>query len=941
MSTFLEQMAAAVIAKHGYNLGSVRVLLPTRRACFYFREALRISASGHAMLLPDITTMQDWVTANCGYTKSDNLELLMVMHQIHVGAGGVDDFDLFLPQARTILTDFDEMDMHLVNQEQFFRDLNTIASLTVYEPATELSPRQVNYLHFWQMFKSLYDGLHLHIAQTHKTYTGHTYRVVAERAGDIIRAGESFTWVGGFNGLTKAEEAIVHAFIESGKGEVVWDADEYYVKDNFQEAGIFFRKYLQKWKDITPTFIGNSINSEEKKIEIISVARNIGMARLTASILQENFTTPFFKKAWVPEDTAIIILDEKLLQPLQFALHKNLGPYNISMGLSLGKSRVAELFLRLFEMHERAEKFTREGKTIRMYHKDVIALLQHPLAFTLLGKGFPFLDTIVTIRRNNMVFLSTGKLKSLVPGSETAVTKLFFAETDTTLYLQALTGIAKTLTDYFTVNRKGEELTYAHHILQIITHIAEHIATGKTNAAVYSVRALLKDELRNTRIPFEGEPLKGFQLMGLMETRCLDFKHVIVLSMNEGMLPAGKNLKSYVPHPLRNKSLFSSQEKDSISAYLFYRLLHHAEDLVVMYNTEGSEMGGGEKSRYILQLQHELKKKNPLADIAEKTLAVAKATEQPGEITGAAKTAELLERLRQIMTVKGISPTAIATYVTCKYKYYLRYLLGLREQDEIEETMEANTMGTAIHAVFEAVYEDVTGKPLEISWVRQVAKDHQRIEEALQRGFNQRFDNDALMQGENHLYYSISLKMIELFFANEIKQLEELKENSSSLTVLAVEELLDSTVQVGDIPVLIKGTSDRIELEGSILRIADFKSGKSGRVDLKQEELDLIFTDRKYAKHAQLLTYALAYTLKYPQTPFPIKSGIYWLQDMGKGFDALTIDGDSLLGRDAIMHFQELLRTLFAEMLDPAVPFLKTEDRDACRFCDFRGICKR
>ncbi len=293
------------------------------------------------------------------------------------------------------------------------------------------------------------------------------------------------------------------------------------------------------------------------------------------------------------------------------------------------------------------------------------------------------------------------------------------------------------------------------------------------------------------------------------------------------------------------------------------------------------------------------------------------------------------------MTVKGISPTAIATYVTCKYKYYLRYLLGLREQDEIEETMEANTMGTAIHAVFETVYKEVTGKPLEINWVKQVAKDNKRIEEALQIGFNKRFDNDALMQGENHLYYSISLKMIELFFNNEIHQLEELKANNSSLTVVAVEELLDSTVQVGDVPVLIKGTSDRIELEGNILRIADFKSGKSGKVELKQEELDLIFTDKKYAKHAQLLTYALAYTLKYPETPFPIKSGIYWLQDMAKGFDALTINGDDLLSKEMIQHFQELLRSLFAEMLDPGTPFLKTDDRDACRYCDFKGICKR
>lgn len=923
---FLPKVAAEIFAQHGKNLSHVHVVLPTHRACYFFRKALL--EKGETMWLPKISTLSDWVENNSGLQKIDQLTEIMQLHQLYLQLGKNESLDEFIPLGRTLCSDFEEIDMHLVKPDWFFRELRNLAAMKVYEPATALTSSQLDYLKFWERFEKLYTTLRSNLLAESKGNNGMMFRKVAENITDIAKPLNNF-YIVGFDGLTKAEEVIVQHLHALNKATVYWDTDEYYIKNSEREAGYFFRKYFAEWKG-NMKYFEKQITTTQKEIEIVSVARSVGQAKVAVEIISNKLKLSNENAI----NTALILPDEKLLQPLQYLLPNSLSKYNLTMGLPVSRSLAGEFFLLLFRLHESAERISHRSKKQKLYYKDLIAILQHPFSKSLF-QNFNIQQAITDIRKKNIVFIDSAYFAKSYADFPTDVLAFLFHENNSENYLNQLTKFAHQLIDNLKQIADSEiELEFLLKIADAVHTVAKTISNH--SLLPKTIRALLTDEFKNHRVPFEGEPAEGLQIMGLMESRCLDFENVIVFSANEGVIPSGRFSKSYIPHPLRNAAMFSHTQKDAKAAYLFYRLLHRAKRIFLLYDTEGNNLGGGEKSRFILQLQYELAKEAKEVNITESVYSVSPPQVSASPHISVMKNESIFNKLKENLNY-GLSPSALSSFVNCSLQYYFRYIANLKEPDDVEENMESNTMGTAIHYVLEEIYKPLIGKEISLDWLEKTLQQTTRIEALLKEGFKDRFDDDALMQGKNHLQFRLSLKMIYSFLQNEIERIKA----GEKISIVALESPLEASLNIGDEWVKIKGIADRIEWQNRTLTIVDFKSGKAKSAALKKEEENAIFEKPELRVQFQLLVYAWAYLKMHPETSLNIQSGIFWLQKTKNGFDNLSIGGNSLLSLQHIQSFEKNLQLLLAKLLDKDLPFAQTEDIKRCEYCAYKRICNR
>lgn len=923
---FLPKVAAEIYAQHGKNLSHVHVLLPTHRACYFFRKALL--EKGETMWLPKISTLSDWVEKNSGLQKIDPLTEIMQLHQLYSQLGKNDSLDEFIPLGRTLCSDFEEIDMHLVKPDWFFRELRNLAAMKVYEPATALTASQLDYLKFWEQFEKLYTTLRSNLLAESKGNSGMMFRKVAENITDIAKPLKNF-YIVGFDGLTKAEEVIVQHLHVLNKATVYWDTDEYYIKNSEREAGYFFRKYFAEWKG-NMKYCEKQITTTQKEIEIVSVARSVGQAKVAVEIITNKLKLSNENAI----NTALILPDEKLLQPLQYLLPNSLSKYNLTMGLPVSRSLAGEFFLLLFRLHESAERISHRSKKQKLYYKDLIAILQHPFSKSLF-QNFNIQQAISDIRKKNIIFIDQAYFAKSYADFPTDVLTFLFHESNSANYLNQLANFAHQLIDNLKQIADSEiELEFLLKIADAVHTVAKTI--NHHSLLPKTIRTLLTDEFKNHRVPFEGEPAEGLQIMGLMESRCLDFENVIIFSANEGVIPSGRFSKSYIPHPLRNAAMFSHTQKDAKAAYLFYRLLHRAKRIFLLYDTEGNNLGGGEKSRFILQLQYELAKEAKQVNITESVYSVSPPQVSAPPHISVIKNESIFNKLKENLNY-GLSPSALSAFVNCSLQYYFRYIAHLKEPDDVEENMESNTMGTAIHHVLEEIYKPLIGKEISLDWLENTLQQTAKIEALLKEGFKDRFDDDALMQGKNHLQFRLSLKMIYSFLQNEIARIKA----GEKISIVALESPLEASLKVGDEWVKIKGIADRIEWQNRTLTIVDFKSGKAKSAALKNEEENAIIEKPELRVQFQLLVYAWTYLKMHTEISLPIQSGIFWLQKTKNGFDNLSIGGNSLLSLQYIQSFENNLQQLLAKLIDKDLPFAQTEDLKRCEYCAYKRICNR
>jgi len=413
----------------------------------------------------------------------------------------------------------------------------------------------------------------------------------------------------------------------------------------------------------------------------------------------------------------------------------------------------------------------------------------------------------------------------------------------------------------------------------------------------------------------------------MLETRNIDFKNVILLSTNEGTLPAGKTFNSFIPYDIKKDDTYNLPthlEKDAVYAYHFYRLLQNARSISIVYNTETSEFGSGEQSRFVTQIQHELKEFDNIT-INKHLVTYPSLGRNSAEIE-VQKTEEILDKLKDQL-INGISPSALITYINCPLDFYFKYVLGVREADEVEETIDHSTFGTYVHDSLEILYKPFVGKNITIGDLKLMLK---KIHKVVVDVFSKEFSDKELKSGKNLLTLNIAQNYITTFVNREIKFVENLNE---SLFIISLEEGLKSKIQVNGIPVLLKGKSDRIDAYGNQIRIIDYKTGLVEKNELQLKHMDDVLNTNK-SKAFQLLMYALMYSKTNRLNEAELTSGIVSFRKLSSGYMSFGINKNQVIDNEIIVEFEILLIKILKEILDVNISFKHTSDAKWCDFCE-------
>lgn len=943
MPAFLEKFTEHIYSAYGNSIGDLCIVLPNRRAILYIRHYLS-KMLDKTSFLPDFFAIEDFVAHCSGLIISDPLRDHFSLYGIHREIEGKNarPIERFFPYASWMLSDFNDIDMHLVDRHELFTYLSDVKAMSVWNPdGRPLSEFQKKYLEFFRSLEKYYDGLDAVHSKKGMAYQGKAYRRLASEIED---SSKNWTWdriiFAGFNALTPSEEKIINYLLQSGQAEAFWDADSYYIDNPVQEAGAFLRKYFSSMKQQPPRWTEDNF-SGEKKITITGIPQHAGQLKHAGEILKKLAE----EKASL-DSTALVLPDESLLLPMLNSIPAEAGEFNVTMGLSLSQSPLYKLLYAVLNMHRNAEMLSsfKTGGQRAYYSKDLLRLATHPW-FGLLAEGTAggteaLSGSIIGSKR---VFFPADQLQQYFPDPwKKAIGYLAPGKGDTGSIMDSMARLLIDLREKHIRLRqegKGEyvmELEYIFRFSALLERMHQLMREQQSIDSVRTLQMIFQQLSRQERIAFLGEPLQGLQVMGMLETRTLDFDRVIILSVNEGILPSAKLPSSFIPFELKEKfGLPTYRHHNKVFAYHFYRLLQRASEVHLIYNTEAEALGGSEKSRFITQLQHELPRYSNALDISEKILSIPPLQGRKDKAITVEKTPEVLDLLYE-EAKKGFHPSSLSRYIQCPLQFYFARILKIDESEEIEETIDAKLLGTVIHETLRSLME----KHLNSYMNRDIFLAYRKeIRQELGHQFGKHFHRDEISFGRNYLIVNVARHMLDQIFVREASWME----TTAELVLLALEEKLMSGIDNDQVPggrVNLTGTVDRIDRKDGVVRILDYKTGNVVASKLKPENWEKLISDPEHSQAFQLMIYAWLYMKNKPGTE-QIQSGIISLRAPGNGPYMFKSPGTGQLDGEALREFEQVLCALIADILDEGIPFSQTGDEKSCRYCTFREICNR
>jgi len=921
MLTFLEETLHQIKQNHT-DVSSLIFILPNKRAVGYLEYYLKNNTS-KPTFSPKIISIDEFVEELSDINIIDPIELLFKSYTIYLKSNPElekDDFDVYSSWATTLLNDFNEIDRYLVPSESFFNYLSSIQDMNHWYVKEERTTLIENYLKFWNSLNDFYSELKEELLKDNLGYQGLVYRKAAEDIEHYISTqGDKEHVFIGFNALNKAEETIIQELLETGNTEIYWDVDTHFYKDQKHSASLYLRKYKSTWNYYSkkdPQIIGDNFNAE-KKINIVEVQKNIGQVKYIGQLLSELSTEDF-------NNTAIVLADKNLLQPLLQSLPKpkEKRTINISMGLAIKSIPAAVFFELLLSLHNKPSK--------TYYYKNVLAILNHPLSALLIPKNNSLINKI---SKNNLTHLSCSTLCDLHKKNETGILKILFGDwkDDSTIALKNCITILLKLKDIESEMKSGgdeqtmDQIVYykLYTLFNKIEGLNEKFKYLKT---IKTVQILFSELIPTFTLNYKGDnnkinTYKGLQIMGILESRNLDFKNVIIASVNEGVLPPGKTNSSYITYDLKQQyGLPTYSEKDVIYTNHFYRLLHRSNNITLLYNNFSDGLNTGEKSRYISQLQIEGNPNHHLQkNILSPRLSVNKI-----ELKSVPKTEEMMSRIEEI-AAQGFSPSALTSYLRNPMDFYYQRILGISEYQEVEETVAANTLGTIVHDTLESFYEPFEGCLLTTDSLKKMKSE---INNEVERQFDKSFKNGDYKKGENLIIFEVAKRFVSNFINYEISEIKK----GNSIKIIQIESDLVIKVPLSELPfdVTIKGRVDRVDEYNGELRIIDYKTGLVKQSDLEIKEWEGITSDYKYSKLIQVLTYAL---MMQEEIAFEkAEAGIISFKNLNSGF--LKFSKKSIppekgknpeITQKILNLFQDELKKLILEICNPKIPFTEKE----------------
>ncbi len=938
---FLEKIAASYLEKYGNDLHNVTFVFPTRRACLYFMRALQKQTPKDLfMWAPPAYSFDEFIRRLSPLTVPDSLDLIFKLfssYRDHVRTYQK-QFEDFYPWGKMILSDFNDIDKYLVDTGLLFRTLKEFKGVEDFgqQEKTDIYER---YTGFWDDLGKLYRHFNESLRNDGLAYEGMIYRETAETIADIVLGKKTRpeddgftpplpekTVFCGFNALTRSEETIIKHLLDVERGEIYWDVDGYFVEDVNQEAGTFFRKNMDNLKIKEPNWVEDCL-SQEKEITLIGVQSKVSQAKVLGLKLQEMDGVPS-----APDKAAVVLPDETLLFPVLNSLPQVVEQVNISLGFPLQQTPVYSLFSTLIEMQvRRLENRSASGEMEGFYHRDVLSLLNHPYIKPMDHDGInKFIDGM---RNERLVFI---KEEHLNLQSESLM-DLFKTRGDSRELIDYFLHLADYIREFYTEKKPDifpVDYEYIYHFYTLLSRLKDSLEAAQLVLGIRTFRQLFIDIVRNTNLPFTGEPLEGLQVMGMLETQNLDFSHLFILSLNEGHMPPGKSQQSFIPYDVRCiMKLPTYKDRDAIAAYHFYRLLKRSRHITLLYTTEGRGMEKSEKSRFIDQLLIEYADRNPKAKIKHQVIDFSFDTQRPKEIA-VPKSPGIID----IMLKKSYSPSSLLTYLTCRLKFYFTYVLRLFEEDDLLESPDYKLIGDIIHNTLEELYKPylVKGTPL-------TAGDFDAISVVLEKVladiYGKELKTADISTGRNKIVFEVMRKFLEQFFLKERQQ--------KGMTILMLEEKIENILlpfRIGKRHYKAKlgGTIDRLDGVGNnTYRLIDYKTGKVNPLKLDSVE-DLDGPDAVKRKEVfQLLFYRYLLKRSVHKGNFKgdFRLGIYPFKRMYDSLSFVEIGGVDIIDDGMLQRFEEILIRLFRELFDEAEPFTQTEDEKTCQNCPYRDIC--
>ncbi len=901
MQTFISETLKS-IANQQDSFKNTVIVLPSQRAGVFIKQELK--KQGTIGFLPRIINIEEFIEEVSGFTKVDTVQLLFHFYSVYKSIEEKsEEFENFFSWAITVLQDFNEIDQHLVNTKDIFnylRDIERLKKWSVKKPL-EKTKMMESHIGFMEKLGEYYHGFYSYLSQKKIGYQGLIYREATKKIEDYIakHSTTNFYFIG-FNALNKAEEYLFQQLLLQGNTEVYWDIDATFLQKKHL-AGKFIRKYKAEWKYYltNPLLTVSSYFNTPKNIEIIGASKNVTQIKYAGEIL---------KKLPSYTNTAYVLADESLLPITLNSLPKEVDAINITMGYPLKDIPTTSLFTTIFQLFINQEKLQRKTQQ-QFYYKDVLQFLKHPtiLPLLIIDEVTIFDNIALKIAKDNDAFISYNQLeqflKQLDNNTKDKLLSIFNPFENTEGFIQRILDLISLIKEQANPLEK-EYLFRFYTIFTQLQTLQTHYNYLKT---LKTIQQLFNQLIQSENLSFKGEPLHGLQLMGMLETRVLDFENVIITSVNETILPKGNSQNSFIPFDVKLEfNLPTYQEKDAIFSYHFFRLLQRAKNIYLLYNSESDSFGGGEKSRFLSQLSY-LKE-----NIVEKQIAPTVLTEKK-ELMEISKTPAIINKLKE-QAKKGFSPSTLTNYLYNPIAFYKHKVLGLKEYKEVEETVAANTMGTIIHDTLDALYQPFIGKIVTKNNLKEMLT---KIDDLVSFYFKKYFHNSDVYTGKNRLIFEISKDYIQRFIRQEIQSLNETDE----LKIIATELDLEAEIKIEafDFPIKLKGQVDRIDQLNGVTRIIDYKTGNVTASHLKVSDLSSI-AEEKYSKAIQVLLYAFLYTQNFKSGN--IEGGIISFKNLKSGL--LKIDfgrKDHQITEEKITLFLEAINHLIIEIFNPEIPF--------------------
>ncbi|MCM8569738.1 PD-(D/E)XK nuclease family protein [Gramella jeungdoensis] len=892
-------------------LSDIIFILPSKRAGSYLVKELA-AVSDVNLFAPTIYSIEEFAEVISGLQPIDNTISLFEFYDVYKNLTSpeeLEDFETFTTWAQSLIHDFNEIDRYLIDHEPFFNYLSGIQDIKHWYLQDEKTDLIKRYLRFWKKLPLYYEALSEKLLKKKQGYQGLIYREAAKGIREYIISNQKQHVFIGFNALNASEQLIIQNMLEQKIARVFWDLDNVFYSDSSHGASVFIRDYLENWdyyqKNSYDSF--STHYSEPKEIEMIGVPKNIGQAKYLGDILTGLSTEQL-------QNTAIVLGEEELLLPVLNSLPEEIDELNITMGFPVKNAPVNSLFESLFQIHIQT--------TGNYYYKDIISVINHSSLNPILA---PYADSLIQrIHSENLIYLHPDEIISAFPEELKEIVSACIRpkEDSVSLLIEDFHQIIQSLKVFLKKEKDqiGLEFLYHFHVLfNKLENLNNKYPHLKTISSLYG---FYKEMLSTETLDFQGRPFQGLQLMGMLESRALDFETVIITSLNEGVLPAGKSENSFIPYDLKQEyNLPTYREKDAVYTYHFYRLLQRAKNVNLLYNTEADGLNSGEKSRFLTQLEIEKRPGHELRNI----LVSPKVPKTGKELKEVRKTPEILEKLKALAG-SGFSPSALTTYIRNPLDFYHQYVLGIRDQEEVEETVAFNTLGTVVHNSLENLYKPYEGQVISEGLIKGFIN---QANQQIKKEFANTYSKVPLEKGKNLLIFEVAKRYLHNFLNYELDRLKAGEE----IKIIQIEKDLKIEFPVENLgfSVYLRGKVDRFETSNGIPRIIDYKTGKVESRHLNLEDWEEITKDYdKYSKSFQVLTYASLIALEKDLT-FPAEAGIISFKNLRSGFlkfekkEPGSRKKDPLITQETLDLFQSEMKKLIMEICNPEIPFTEKE----------------